>query len=216
MSQNLFKKFKIGFCACILAGGIITVSPASYAQEQSNLVAPAPNQVDVIPVVSNNDAYAFESDDVTHPPLRLTPDKSTLIRLPRAAGSIIVGNPNHLNILPDSSLTLVAVPRMPGASFFTVLDKDGEVVMQRHVIVASPSKKYVRIRRTCNGDAAGCQDTSVYYCPDMCHEIQMNVEPNETSTDASAEASSSGSNLGESLAQELNSNQAQTSLENGQ
>ena len=149
------KKFKIGFCACILAGGIITVSPASYAQEQSNLVAPAPNQVDVIPVVSNNDAYAFESDDVTHPPLRLTPDKSTLIRLPRAAGSIIVGNPNHLNILPDSSLTLVAVPRMPGASFFTVLDKDGEVVMQRHVIVASPSKKYVRIRRTCNGDAAG-------------------------------------------------------------
>jgi hypothetical protein len=65
----------------------------------------------------------------------------------------------------------------------TILDKQGNVLMQRHVIIASPQKKYVRIRKPCIGDAEGCEPTQVYYCPDMCHKV--NVAQEETKSQSS-------------------------------
>lgn len=106
-------------------------------------------------------------------PLRLTPDKSELIRLPRSAASVVVGNPAHISVLAESANTLVIVPRAAGASHFTALDDKGEIILQRHVIVAAPQKDYLRVRRTCTRGDDSCQATSVYYCPDMCHEIAM-------------------------------------------
>ena len=54
------------------------------------------------------------------------------------------------------------------------MDATGNVVMQRHVIVASPKEKYVRVRRSCaTAENKNCQTTQVFYCPDMCHEIVM-------------------------------------------
>lgn len=148
---------------------------------------------DVIPVMSANDStVAVDTNIITHPPLRLTPDKSEIIRIPRAVGSVIIGNPTHLNILVDSTNMLVAVPRAPGASFFTVLDERGDIIMQRHVIVAAPTEKYVRIRRTCGENE--CQETSVYYCPDMCHEILIPEESDGESASAE-ELAESGSNI---------------------
>lgn len=130
---------------------------------------------DVIPVVSAQDSgIEMNTSSITHPPLRMTPDRSEIIRLSGNVGSVIVGNPNHLNIMADSANRLIAVPRAPGASFFTVLDENGNVLMQRHVIVASAKEKYVRIRRNCPDGS--CQATSVYYCPDMCHEIMLSGE----------------------------------------
>lgn len=126
-----------------------------------------------IPVMSAPEGTSAESlNSITHPPLRLTPDKSTIIELNGTAGSIIIGNPAHLNILADSGNRLIAVPRAQGASFFTVMDRAGNVLMQRHVIVGSAPDNYMRIRRVCSGNSSGCQPTSTYYCPDMCHEIQ--------------------------------------------
>lgn len=111
-------------------------------------------------------------DSETHPTLNLMPDKSELVRLDREASSIVVGNSSHVSVLLDAPRLAVVIPRSPGATYFTVLDKDGNVIMQRHVIVAAPKKNYVRVRRSCAGENAGkCQPTSVYFCPDMCHEI---------------------------------------------
>ena len=47
--------------------------------------------------------------------------------------------------------------------------------MQRHVIVGAPEKgnKYLRIRRACANDDTNCKQYSVYYCPDMCHEVNV-------------------------------------------
>lgn len=107
----------------------------------------------------------------THPPLRLTPDKSEILALDRPAQSLIIGNPAHLNILMDSTTRLILVPREPGATFFTILDENGRVVMQRHAIVAAPAEKYIRVRRSCSFSGENCTGTSVYYCPDMCHPV---------------------------------------------
>ncbi len=112
-----------------------------------------------------------DSND-THPPLRLTPDKSEIVRLEEDAVSIIVGNPDHLGILMDDSRLLILVPRQPGATYLTVLNQAGQVIMQRHVIVSVANQNYIRIRRSCGNDSA-CQQTTVYYCDGMCHETAI-------------------------------------------
>lgn len=113
----------------------------------------------------------------TYPNLRMTQDKSEMIKLNQEAASVIVGNPNHISVLLDTPDTLVVVPRAAGASHFTVMGKDGTILMQRHVIVGAPKEKYVRIRRSCNAATGGanCQAMSTYFCPDSCHEVQENT-----------------------------------------
>ena len=132
-----------------------------------------------MPAVSTTiDAGKMEE---THPILRLTQDKSEMIKLDKEAASVIVGNPNHISVLLDTPDTLIVVPRANGASHFTVLGKDGSTLMQRHVIVGGVKEQYVRIRRSCSANDRGCQPTSVYFCPDMCHEVQGNAESQRSS-----------------------------------
>lgn len=142
----------------------------------------------------------------THPPLRLTPDKSEIIRLDRPAASVVVGNEAHVSIFIDSPTRLVAVPRQPGASYFTVLDEQGHVIMRRHVLVGSPAEHYVRVRRSCTntGHTSNCVPTSVYYCPDgLCHPITTQQTPasapvQPTVMMGSAVTPTSGAGLGQS------------------
>lgn len=122
----------------------------------------------------------FSSYNNTHPPLNLTPDKSEIITLNDDAASIIVGNSKHLNIMTDSARRLIVIPRTPGASHFTVLGHDGTTLMQRYVIVGSPQKDYLRIRRNCTGAGKDCAPTSVYYCPDGCHKVAISDDSAET------------------------------------
>ncbi len=147
-----------------------TMTGGAYAQGSAKPTG------DLMPPVSaQSAAMPTESQDAeTHPTLNLEPDKSELVRLDREAASVIIGNPNHVTVLLDSPRLAVVIPRNPGATYFTVLDKDGNVIMQRHVIVAAPQKNYVRVRRSCTNAAQGtnCRPTSVYFCPDMCHEIE--------------------------------------------
>lgn len=166
----MFQKFLPSLASAALLLACSTFALPAIAQSEENRNAPSFATLDIPVSNANETNAAFNNDEITHPPLKLTPDKSSILMLERSAGSIVIGNPAHLNILADSAKRLIVVPRAPGASFFTVLDKDGGLLMQRHVIVASPKEKYLRVRNTC---AAGedCQATNVYYCPDMCHEI---------------------------------------------
>lgn len=137
--------------------------------------------VDILPAKSVTDKSLMRhAGNETHPPLKLTPDKSELIRLGQQAGSIIIGNPDNLSVLADSAKTLVFVPKLPGATYVTILDTQGELLMQRHVIVAAPKERYIRIRKSCAGnDADECQPTQVYYCPGSCHEVRVQQEITE-------------------------------------
>lgn len=163
--MTIYSKFKTALLACVLSTGIAMASNTAVAQNGAS-------PVDVLPAKSlNNDTNVYDEGNDTHPPLKISPDKSELIRLERPAGSVIIGSPTHLSILADSATTLVLVPQLPGATYVTILDKKGDILMQRHVIVASPKKKYVRIRKTCTADDDACQPTEVYYCPDTCHNV---------------------------------------------
>ena len=81
--------------------------------------------------------------------------------------------------------------------------------MQRHVIVASPKEKYVRIRKSC-ASSKGCQPTQVYYCPDMCHEIILNDKQGiET-----AESDEVGSEIGDAVGEENDKDAAEKPADN--
>lgn len=141
-------------------------APTKAKPAFSGLIPPSGVTADVT-------TYGIEnlSGDDTHPMLKITSDKSEIIRLDREAASIVVGSPDHLGVLMDNRRLLILVPRAPGATYMTVLDAEGSVIMQRHVIVASPKTDYIRIRRSCAGQGSDCQPTSVYYCPGMCHPV---------------------------------------------
>lgn len=174
---------------CALAAAVMLPHNA-IADNHANKKA-----VDIMPAVSTaNSEDSAMPEKTTHPIVRLTPDKSELIRLDGEAGSIVIGNPLHINVIADSSTTLVIVPRSPGATHFTVLSKQGEVLMQRHVIVASPKENYIRVKKTCREDSGdGCQETNVFYCPDMCHEIGL-AQDDETSSGDSETNDDAGGN----------------------
>jgi len=190
----LSPSFKYSLTISALAVGMIGFCASSARAENKKVI-------DILPAVSAADGVQSSiPKDTTHAIIRLTPDKSEMIRLDKPAGSIIVGNPAHINVIADSSTTLVIIPRTPGATHFTVLGKTGEIVMQRQVIVASPKEDYIRIRKTCAEDAEDCEKTSVFYCPDMCHEIELNKtikskKANNNSTGAASDqnANNSGS-----------------------
>ena len=145
----------------------------AYAQEPDYTT----KFIDIMPTVTMADnPEAPLPAETTHDAIRLTPDKSEIVKLEEEASSIIVGNPAHLSVLADSPKTLVLVPKAVGATHFSVLSKKGDILMQRHVIVAGPTTDYIRIKKTCASDAEGCEQTSVYYCPDTCHEIESHKE----------------------------------------
>lgn len=174
-------------CSGLFLAAISTTAMAQWAGSASAPVqsidtaveAPDENIQSIIPSSGSGLKVTYGADqpdgEDTHPALRLTPDKSELVRLDNDVASVVVGNPNHLGVLMDNPRLLILLPRQPGATYLTLMDVDGNVLMQRHVLVASPKSDYVRIRRSCGaaGNAA-CEQTSVYYCPGVCHEVGMN------------------------------------------
>ena len=149
-----------------------TAQAESMVENIENVISDT-NHVDM-PSVSNETSGALP---MAYPVLNMTQDKSEMIKLKGEAASVVVGNPNHINVMLDTPTTLIVVPRKAGASHFSVVGQDGNIIMQRHVVVGAPKEKYVRIRRSCNASSGrGCQKTSTYFCPDTCHEVQENAE----------------------------------------
>jgi hypothetical protein len=123
------------------------------------------------PVASIQYGTAKPDGEDTHPALSLTADKAELVRLDADAASVIVGNPDTVNIQLENRRLLIVTPHQPGTTYLSILNDSGNVIMQRHIIVSAPKANYIRIRRSCAGQASGCQESSVYYCPGMCHPV---------------------------------------------
>ncbi len=168
-----YRFMTISFCVTVLLG--IAFSAPAYAQDGGDIMPPQAT-------ATSGASASLAPDDATHPPLRLTPDKSEMLRLSTDAASIVIGNESNVQILMDSPKRLIVVPREPGATFFTILDKEGGVIMQRHAIVASPKEKYLRIRRSCRTAGAACEETSIYYCPGICHDVKIQTNTNGRQT----------------------------------
>lgn len=156
----------------LTVAGLLLGFPAQAEETSATNIADGKAETIDMPAI----ATAGEDIAITHPILNITQDKSEMVKLDHPAASVVVGNPAHISVMLDTPDTLVVVPRAAGASYFTVIGKDGSILMQRHVIVGAAKEKYVRIRRSCGANDQGCQPTSVYFCPDMCHEVRENTQ----------------------------------------
>jgi hypothetical protein len=151
------------FQGLIPPAGSAVVNPV-HAADKSTAPAPTPT------ATVRYGAPKPDGED-THPPLNLTADRAELVRLDTDAASVIVGNPETVNIQMENRKLLVLTPAKAGATYLSILDDAGNVIMQRHIIVSSPKNNYIRIRRSCNANMKNCEQTSVYYCPGMCHAV---------------------------------------------
>lgn len=129
--------------------------------------------VPIVPAIPSEELETVDAAEEA--PLRISSDKPEVIKLDRDAVNVLVGSDETLRAVPDTNRTIVLIPKKPGATYFKAIDAEGKVIMQRHVIVGAIEKgnKYIRIRRACAGDDARCKEFSVYYCPDMCHEVNV-------------------------------------------
>lgn len=169
------------FAALFICVGILLASSA-HAQEKIE-----PSQGDLLPVMSGTtgeDGSVMTPRFTDFPDLRLTSDKPVVLNLDADASNIIVGNTDHVGVLPDNPRNLVIIPRKPGSTYLQVLGSDGAVIMQRHIIVgvAKPKENYIRVRRSCRGDD-DCEQYSMYYCPGMCHEMGITANREMTEVD---------------------------------
>lgn len=187
--------------ALFLLIGLFSVCPLAMAEDGAMPPMPSPGKVpfslDIVPPLLVDQGPATlegTAPEGTYPILRLTPDKIELVKLDRDAVNVLVGNSAHLMAVMETQRQVILVPRAPGATHFQVLDAQGRTIMQRSVIVAAPKQDYVRIRRACaNKDGGGCTEYSVFYCPDMCHAINVTqASSGGGRADVPAETASSG------------------------
>jgi Flp pilus assembly secretin CpaC len=151
----------------------VTVIDTVEVVDDKTIILPVETPLDKPVIAAKTAKESGQPTMTTHPVLNMMPDKSELIRLPEEAASVAVGNPNHINVMLDTPDTLIVVPRTVGASHFSVIGESGKLIMQRHVVVGAPQEQYVRVRRSCNANSGrDCRETSVYFCPNMCHEVE--------------------------------------------
>ncbi|MGE4313699.1 MAG: pilus assembly protein N-terminal domain-containing protein [Pseudobdellovibrionaceae bacterium] len=161
------RPFKTAFTPFLAAALILLSALHAHAAE--------PSEGDLLPVRGTEVEASQDQKTTRYPDLSLTPDKPYVLTIDADASNIIVGNTDHLEVVPDSTRRMVLVPRKPGTTYLQIVDDAGNLIMERHVIigVAKPAERYVRIRRSCNGDSKNCESTSVYYCPGMCHRMDI-------------------------------------------
>lgn len=107
--------------------------------------------------------------------IQIAPDKPEILKIQQEASSVIVGNPAYASVTMDNPTTLLIIPRAEGTTSLTVLNKKGEIIMERRLNIGGPQDKYVRIRRACTPDMTGCISSSTYYCPDGCTEVSLST-----------------------------------------
>lgn len=111
--------------------------------------------------------------------IRLTPDRTEVVRLEQDAASVVVTNPAHAQVMLETPRLLLVMPRTPGSTSLFVLDKNGNSIFERDIIVSGNTKPYVRIRKSCNDNSTNCNADSYFYCPDGCYEVST-VPANDT------------------------------------
>lgn len=174
-----------------IAASIVLVCLATVAS--ANDVLPLPQSVgDLKPVIHQEALPAASNINVGIPTSRLAPDverdktvlrlapgQSKTIALATDAASVIVANPTNASVFLDNSRLLVIVPRAPGATGFTVLDRNGKEILNQQIVVDNADDAtYVRVTRICGAATVGslsnnCIPSSVYFCPDNCVPVTV-------------------------------------------
>lgn len=99
-------------------------------------------------------AHAESVDGLTVPI-----DQARILRIPRQAGSVIIGNPSIADITIHDARTLVMTGRSYGITNLVVLDTAGEVLLDDSVVVSAVEDHSLRVYRQGSRQTFSCAPT---------------------------------------------------------
>lgn len=83
-------------------------------------------------------------------------DHARILKIPRAAGTVIIGNPSIVDVTVHDAETLVLTGRSYGVTNVVVLDPAGEVVLDDDVTVTSREDRSLRVYRQASRTTYSC------------------------------------------------------------
>jgi Flp pilus assembly secretin CpaC len=93
--------------------------------------------------ISTHGAAASDIDDM----LKVATDQARVLKIDRAAETVIIGNPAIVDVTVHDAETLVLTGRSYGVTNLVVLDGDGKPIIDEQVIVTSNEAGTVRLFR---------------------------------------------------------------------
>ena len=106
--------------------------------------------------ISSNVAMAAPIDGEVNDAVIVTVDRAKIFRVSRPASTIIIGNPSIADATVEDERTLVLTGRSFGVTNIIILDKQGEPIVDRTVVVRGHETNTVRIYRRSSRETYAC------------------------------------------------------------
>jgi hypothetical protein len=101
-------------------------------------------------------ASAFAAPVPTGGPIAVNMDQSKLIRLPDRAATIVIGNPLVADITLQPGGIIIVTGKSYGATNFVAMDRNGEVLLDRIILVESAADPIVTVYRGIERESYSC------------------------------------------------------------
>src|ERR1043166_7900562 len=101
-------------------------------------------------------AFACAAPVPTGGPIAVNIDQAKLIRLPDRAATIVIGNPLVADITLQPGSIIIVTGKSYGATNFVAMDRNGEVLLERIIVVESPADPIVTVSKGIERDSYSC------------------------------------------------------------
>jgi Flp pilus assembly secretin CpaC len=101
-------------------------------------------------------ASAFAAPVPTGGTIPVNIDQAKLIRLPERVATIVVGNPLVADITLQPGGVIIVTGKSYGATNFVAMDRNGEVLVDRIILVESPADRIVTVYRGVERESYSC------------------------------------------------------------
>src|ERR1700712_5574179 len=101
-------------------------------------------------------ASAFAAPVPTGGPIAVNIDQAKLIRLPERAASIVIGNPLIADITLQPGGVIIVTGKSYGATNFVAMDRNGEALLDRIILVESAADPVVTVYRSIERETYSC------------------------------------------------------------
>src|SRR3954465_10406646 len=101
-------------------------------------------------------ASAFAAPAPTGSAIPVNIDQAKLIRLPERAASIVIGNPLIADITLQPGGVIIVTGKSYGATNFVAMDRNGEVLVERIILVESAADPTVTVYRGIERESYSC------------------------------------------------------------
>jgi Flp pilus assembly secretin CpaC len=101
-------------------------------------------------------AFAAPAPAPTGSAIPVNIDQAKLIRLPERAATIVVGNPLVADITLQPGGVIIVTGKSYGATNFVAMDRNGEVLVDRIILVEGPADRVVTVYRGIERESYSC------------------------------------------------------------